>query len=44
MRVADVEMTGSWEKMLSDIEHQRIAPETSMKAIGVYTRQVTQKE
>lgn len=43
MRVADVEMTGSWEKTLADIEHRKVAPETFMKAIEVYTRQATQE-
>ena len=40
-RVADVVMTGSWEKTLSDIERKIVAPDTFMKAIEVYTRQVS---
>lgn len=43
MRIADVEMTGNWEKTLSDIEHWAASPETFMTAIGIYTRQVTQE-
>jgi len=41
MRISDVEMTGSWEKMLSDIEKKAVSPDTFMKAIEVYTRQAT---
>jgi DNA topoisomerase-3 len=41
MRIADAEMTGSWEKMLSGIERKTVSPDTFMKAIEVYTRQVT---
>lgn len=43
MRIADVEMTGSWEKTLSDIEKRGASPETFMKAIEIYTRQVTEE-
>lgn len=43
MRIADVEMTGNWEKTLSNIEHRAASPETFMTAIGIYTRQVTQE-
>ena len=43
MRVADVEMTGNWEKTLSDIEHRAIAPDSFMKAIEVYTKQVAKE-
>jgi len=42
-RVADVEMTGSWEKTLSDIGRKTVAPDTFMKAIEVYTRQVSEE-
>lgn len=43
MRVADVEMTGSWEKTFLDIESGAASPDTFMKAIGIYARQVTQE-
>ena len=43
MRVADVELTGSWEKTLLQIEQHRLAPETFMRSITVYTRQVTEE-
>ncbi len=43
MRISDVEMTGSWEKMLSDIEKKVVSPDTFIKAIEVYTRQVTEE-
>lgn len=41
MRIADVQLTGDWEKALTDIEAGRIAPESFLKAIKVYTKQVT---
>ena len=43
MRVADVELTGSWEKTLGQIEQHKLMPETFMQAIGVYARQVTEE-
>lgn len=43
MRIADVEMTGQWEKLLSDIETKKGLPITFMKAIKVYTRQITKE-
>lgn len=43
MKVADAEMTGQWEKMLADIEKNIVDPDTFMKAIEVYTRQVTEE-
>jgi DNA topoisomerase-3 len=43
MKVADAEMTGQWEKTLADIEKNTVSPETFMKAIEVYTRQVTEE-
>lgn len=43
MRISDVEMTGSWEKTFLDIESRAASPDTFMKAIGIYTRQVTQE-
>ena len=43
MRISDVEMTGSWEKMLSEIEKKVVSPDTFIKAIEVYTRQVTEE-
>ncbi|MBF0648187.1 topoisomerase C-terminal repeat-containing protein [Dysgonomonas sp. GY75] len=41
MRIADAEMTGQWEKMLADMETKNGSPETFMKAIAIYTRQIT---
>lgn len=43
MRISDVEMTGSWEKTLSDIERRTTSPDTFMKAIEVYARQATKE-
>ncbi|NDV81557.1 type IA DNA topoisomerase [Bacteroides sp. 51] len=43
MKVADAEMTGGWEKALTDIEKNAGSPDTFMKAIEVYTRQVTEE-
>lgn len=43
MRIADVEMTGQWEKTLADIEKKNGLPETFLKAIAVYTRQITEE-
>lgn len=43
MRVADVELTGSWEKTLIQIERHKLAPETFMRSISVYARQVTEE-
>lgn len=41
MRVADVELTGSWEKALSQIEGHTLGTETFMWSIRDYTRKVT---
>ena len=41
MRVADVELTGSWEKALSQIEGHTLGTETFMQSIRDYTRKVT---
>jgi DNA topoisomerase-3 len=41
MRIADVALTGSWEKSLADIERGGMKPETFMNAIAIYTRQIT---
>lgn len=41
MRVADVELTGSWEKALSQIEWHTLGTETFMRSIRDYTRKVT---
>lgn len=43
MRVADVELTGSWEKTLMQIERHKLSPETFMRSISVYARQVTEE-
>lgn len=41
MRVADVELTASWEKDLAGIERGERTPETFRASIEAYTRQVT---
>jgi len=41
MRIADVELTGNWEKVLADISRGEQNPETFLKAIEIYARQVT---
>ncbi|MCS2239604.1 type IA DNA topoisomerase [Phocaeicola dorei] len=41
MRVADVELTGSWEKALSQIEGHTLGTETFMQSIRDYTRKAT---
>ena len=41
MRVADVELTGSWEKALLQIEGHTLDTETFMKSIRDYTRKAT---
>jgi DNA topoisomerase-3 len=41
LRIVDVELTGSWEKSLAAIEKGEMKPETFMKAIDIYTRQIT---
>jgi len=43
MKVADAEMTGQWEKMFANIERNTVSPDTFMKAIEVYTRQITEE-
>ena len=43
MRIADVELTGSWEASLRAIERGDMTPDTFMKAITVYTRQLTKE-
>ncbi len=43
LRIADVELTGSWEKSLADIECGAMSAETFMKTIEVYTRQITEE-
>lgn len=42
-KIADAEMTGSWEKALSDIESGKMNAETFHKGIEVYTRQICQE-
>jgi DNA topoisomerase-3 len=39
-KIADAEMTGSWEKALADIETGKMNAETFHKGIEVYTRQI----
>ena len=41
MRVADVELTGSWEKTLLQIEGHTLDAETFMQSIRDYTGKVT---
>lgn len=41
MRVADVELTGSWEKTLLQIEGHTLATESFMQSIVDYTRKAT---
>ena len=41
MRIADAELTGSWEQSLAAIAKGEMNADTFMKAIAVYTRQVT---
>lgn len=43
MRIADVELTGNWEKTFADIEKNEVSPETFMKAIEIHTRQITEE-
>jgi DNA topoisomerase-3 len=43
MRIADAEMTGNWEKMLSGIEEREIPPDTFMNAVKTYTGQVAEE-
>lgn len=41
MRVADAELTGTWEKKLLQIERRTLTGERFMREIGDYTRQIT---
>ncbi|NCB84467.1 MAG: type IA DNA topoisomerase [Bacteroidia bacterium] len=41
-KIADAEMTGSWEKALADIENGKMNAETFHQGIEVYTRQICQ--
>lgn len=41
LRIADAELTGSWEKSLAGIERGAMSADTFMKAIDIYTRQIT---
>ena len=43
MRIADVEITGSWEKTFTDMEINKVSSDTFMKAIEIYTRQITKE-
>jgi len=43
MRIADVELTGNWEKTFADMEKNKVSPDTFMKAIEIYTRQITEE-
>ncbi|MCS3193858.1 DNA topoisomerase [Bacteroides caccae] len=41
MRIADVAMTGEWEKELARIERGELSDEPSVKEIEAYTREIT---
>lgn len=41
MRIADVAMTGEWEKELVRIERGELSADTSRKEIEAYTREIT---
>ena len=43
MRIADVEMAGSWEKMLSDIGKGEQNEDTFMTMIKIFTKQLTKE-
>ena len=43
MRVADVELTGSWEKTLAQVERHTLDTETFMQSILDYTRRATEE-
>ena len=43
MQIADVEMTGNWEKSLLDISRGEYNPQTFLKDIEIHTRQVTEE-
>jgi DNA topoisomerase-3 len=43
MRIADVELTGNWEKTFAGMERNEVSPETFMKAIEIHTRQITEE-
>ncbi|MDR2145868.1 MAG: topoisomerase C-terminal repeat-containing protein [Tannerella sp.] len=40
-RIANVALTGSWEKTLAQIEKGETAPDTFRRAIEIFTRQIT---
>lgn len=41
MRIADVEMTGMWEKALLEIEKGKMDAQSFRKSIEIYTKQIT---
>lgn len=43
LRIADVELTASWEKSLAAIERGDMPSESFMQAITIYTRQTTEE-
>ena len=43
MLVADVSLTGSWEKTLLQIERHTLGPDTFMASITDYTRKATRE-
>lgn len=43
MRIADPQLTGDWEKTLADIEAGKMASDSFLEAIKIYTRQITRE-
>ncbi len=43
MRIADVALTGSWEKSLAAIEKGEMKPDSFMKMITIYAKQITEE-
>jgi DNA topoisomerase-3 len=43
MKIADVELSGSWEKMLADVGKGKQNADTFMTMTEIYTKQVTEE-
>lgn len=43
MRIADAELTGSWEMALTQIEQRKLLPESFLTAITIYAGQITKE-
>ncbi|MDR0700235.1 MAG: hypothetical protein LBG28_13630 [Tannerella sp.] len=43
MKIADVELSGSWEKTLADVSEGKQNAGTFMTMIEIFTRQVTEE-